>query len=46
MSKNENHIPPGWSYNPASWGERIPIIILAIIGVGIAGYLASYQLEI
>lgn len=46
MSKNENHIPPGWSYNPASWGQRLPIIILAIVGVGIAGYLASYQLEI
>lgn len=36
-------IPPGWTYNPASWPERIPIIILATIGFGLAGYLALYQ---
>lgn len=36
-------IPPGWSYNPASWGQRWPIILLALGGTGIAAYLAAYQ---
>jgi hypothetical protein len=39
-------IPPGWDYNPASWGQRIPIVVLAIIGFGIAGYMALYQLNV
>jgi type IV secretory pathway VirB3-like protein len=36
--------PPGWSYNPSSWSERLPLIGLATIGFGIAGYLALVQL--
>jgi uncharacterized membrane protein len=36
-------VPPGWTYNPASWSERIPIIAVALIGFGIASYLALYQ---
>jgi uncharacterized membrane protein len=39
-------VPPGWSYNPATWTQRLPIIVLAIIGFGIATYLSFYQLEI
>lgn len=39
-------IPPGWDYNPASWGQRMPIIILAVIGFIIATYLALYQWRI
>lgn len=35
--------PPGWSYNPSSVRERVPIIALATLGFGIAGYLALYQ---
>lgn len=37
-------IPPGWSYNPSSWPERLPLIGLAIAGGAIASYLALYQL--
>jgi uncharacterized membrane protein len=37
--------PPGWSYNPSSWEERIPVITFAWIGFLVARYLASYQLE-
>ncbi|WP_121666545.1 vitamin K epoxide reductase family protein [Mesonia aquimarina] len=44
--KTDNHIPPGWGYNPAQWSQRIPIVILAIIGFGIAVYLSLYQLNI
>ena len=38
-------VPPGWSYNPASWGQRIPIVLLALVGTGIASYLAAYQVR-
>lgn len=37
--------PPGWSYNPSTWTQRIPIIVLALAGVYIARYLTAYQLE-
>lgn len=45
MTKSTN-IPPGWNYNPASWSQRWPILILALIGFLIATYLALYQLEV
>jgi hypothetical protein len=35
--------PPGWSYNPASWPQRLPIVAADAIGFLIAGYLALYQ---
>jgi hypothetical protein len=38
--------PPGWSYDPSSWSERLPLIGLAIAGLVIAGYLAFVQLGI
>lgn len=37
-------IPPGWSYNPSSWPQRIPVIALACFGWLAARYLAAYQL--
>lgn len=37
-------IPPGWSYNPSTWTQRLPIIFLALIGLLIARYLTAYQL--
>ncbi len=40
----DSGIPPGWSYNPSGWRQRIPIISLAFIGWFISRYLASYQL--
>ena len=36
--------PPGWSYNPSTWSQRIPIIALAFIGLYVSRYLAGYQL--
>jgi uncharacterized membrane protein len=41
----ENEIPSGWSYNPSSWKHRIPLILVASIGVLIAIYLSLYQLR-
>lgn len=37
-------IPPGWSYNPSSWTQRLPIILLALVGLQVSRYLAAYQL--
>lgn len=46
VNSGDNGVPPGWSYNPAAWGQRIPIIVMAVIGFAIAGYLALYQFRI
>lgn len=37
-------VPPGWDYTPSSWTNRIPIIILAFVGLFISRYLAAFQL--
>lgn len=37
-------MPPGWSYNPSSWTQRLAIIVLALVGLQISRYLAAYQL--
>jgi nucleoside-diphosphate-sugar epimerase len=37
-------IPPGWSYNPSAWTQRLPIIALALVGLHVSRYLAGYQL--
>ena len=37
-------VPPGWSYNPSTWAQRLPIILLAVVGLEISRYLAAYQL--
>jgi nucleoside-diphosphate-sugar epimerase len=36
--------PPGWDNNPSSWYQRLPIILLALLGFCISRYLAAYQL--
>lgn len=38
-------IPPGWTYNPSNWTQRVPIIFLALVGLLVARYLTAYQLE-
>jgi uncharacterized membrane protein len=42
----DRHAPPGWSYNPSAWRQRLPVIVLALVGFAIAGYLALFQLGI
>ena len=37
-------VPPGWSYNPSSWSQRVWLIAVALVGFGIATYLALFQL--
>jgi uncharacterized membrane protein len=36
-------VPPGWSYNPSAWSERLWMIGVALLGFAISGYLAWYQ---
>lgn len=40
------HAPPGWSQNPSSWPQRLPIVGLALVGAGVSGYLSLYQLDV
>lgn len=44
MMKQGPEIPPGWSYNPSSWLQRAPIIVLAWVGFFLSRHLAAYQL--
>ena len=37
-------VPPGWSYNPSAWLQRIPVAFLAFFCFLAARYMASYQL--
>lgn len=41
---HKDEVPSGWSYNPSSWNQRLPIMMLAFIGFLLARYLAAYQL--
>jgi uncharacterized membrane protein len=38
--------PPGWGHNPSKWSHRLPVLLLALAGCGIATYLALYQLHV
>lgn len=41
---DEPTIPPGWSYNPSSWPQRIPVAFFAFLCWTISKYLSAYQL--
>jgi uncharacterized membrane protein len=45
-SAPKNYIPPAWEFNPSSWSQRIPLVVIAFIGFIIALYLSLYQLGI
>lgn len=42
----EKNIPPGWNYNPSTWPQRMPLVIVAILGLLISTYLGLYQLRV
>ena len=44
MMKPGPEIPPGWSYNPSTWHQRAPMIVLGFLGWLISRYLAAFQL--
>ncbi len=37
-------IPPGWSYNPSGWVQRLGIVFLAMVGFFLSRYMAAFQL--
>jgi uncharacterized membrane protein len=39
----DRETPPGWSYNPSAWRQRLPIAALAVVGFAIAMYLSLFQ---
>ncbi|MCT7377431.1 SPW repeat domain-containing protein [Chelativorans salis] len=41
---DESDMPPGWTYCPSTYLQRLPIIALGAIGFVIARALAAYQL--
>jgi uncharacterized membrane protein len=36
-------IPPGQTDNPSAWSHRLPVVVLALVGCGVATYLTLYQ---
>lgn len=36
--------PPGWSYNPSGWVQRLGIVFLAMSGFFLSRYMAAFQL--
>lgn len=38
------NIPPGWTYCPSTWAQRLPIALLGLIGLLISRILTAYQL--
>jgi uncharacterized membrane protein len=40
----DDHDTP--TYNPSSWGKRLPVAGLAVVGFLVAGYLTLYQLRV
>src|SRR3546814_17549773 len=37
-------IPPGWTYCPSTAAQRLPIVIMGIVGLLISRHLTDYQL--
>lgn len=41
---DKNDVPPGWSYSPSTYVQRIPIIALGAVGFVLSRILTAYQL--
>jgi uncharacterized membrane protein len=37
-------VPLGWSYNPSTWMQRAPILVLALFSFFLARYMTAFQL--
>jgi uncharacterized membrane protein len=44
--QSDSDMPRGWDYDPSTWQQRIPIVILALVGFLIASYLAAFQFKL
>ena len=38
-----SEVPKGWSYNPSSWKQRLPIMLLAFFGFLMARILPLFN---
>ena len=45
MQQQHFKIPAAWNYNPSTWGQRLPLVVIAFIGMCIALYMGAYQLR-
>ncbi len=41
---DQSDLPPGWSYSPSTYLQRMPIIALGAFGLLVSRHLAAYQL--
>jgi nucleoside-diphosphate-sugar epimerase len=41
---DNSDLPPGWTYCPSTYLQRLPIVALAVVGLLISRHLAAYQL--
>lgn len=41
---DETDTPPGWTYSPSTYLQRVPIIALGLVGLVLARILTAYQL--
>ena len=37
-------VPPGWTYSPSSWAQRVPVLVLSALSFFLARYMAAFQL--
>lgn len=37
-------VPPGWTYCPSTWAQRLPVAAMGLVGLLIARQLTAYQL--
>lgn len=37
-------VPPDWTYNPSTWRQRAPLVVLAAVSFVLSRYMASFQL--
>lgn len=44
LSFREINNPPGWSFNPSAWNQRLPIVFACLLCWLISRYMAAYQL--
>lgn len=41
---DQSDMPPGWTYSPSTYLQRLPLVALALVGFVIARHMAAYQL--
>jgi len=41
---DKSDMPPGWTYSPSTYLQRLPIIVMGAVGFLISRHLAAYQL--